>query len=115
MEFRPRYEKVQMIFLGLILAGALFAYGAYALIQASCTLIGRGNPPIGTLVTFYGTEARVLSTIYMGAGIWLFAGSFLSKRHAYRKAKALSWAGALTFLFGICSLAIILCLPLFRQ
>ena len=115
MDSLPRYEKVRMIFLGLILAGALFAYGVYALVQASCTLIGRGTPPIGTLVTFYGTEARLLSAIYIGAGIWLFAGSFLSKSRAYMQAKALSWAGALTLLFGVSSLAIILCLPLLGQ
>ncbi len=71
MDSLPRYEKVKMIFLGLILACALFVYGAYALVQASCTLIGKGNSPIGTLVTFYGTESRLLSTIYIGAGLWL--------------------------------------------
>ena len=103
-----------MVLLGLLLAGALFGYGLYALIQASCTLLGRGNPPIGTFVTFYGIEARLLSTIYLGAGAWLFAGKFLHKRHAYQQAKVLSWVGALTLLFGICSLAVILCLPLFR-
>ena len=114
LDSQPRYEKVQMVLLGLVLAGAFFGYGAYALIQASCTLIGRGNPPIGTFVTFYGIEARLLSTIYIGAGICLFAGNFLSKRSAYRQGKILSWVGALTLSFGACSLVVILCLPLFR-
>ena len=111
---QPRFEKVQMVLLGLVLASALLGYGVYALIQASCTLIGRGNPPIGTFVTFYGIQARLLSTIYIGAGIWLFAGKFLSKRLAQKQAKALSWVGALTLVFGMCSLVVILSLPLFR-
>ncbi len=111
---QPRYEKVQMVLLGLVLAGALFGYGVYAFIQAACTLIGRGNPPIGTFVTFYGIEARLLSTIYIGAGIWLFSGNFLGKRRASKQASPLSWVGALTLVFGMCSLIVILCLPLFR-
>jgi hypothetical protein len=111
---QPKYEKVEMVLLGLILSSALFGYGVYSLIQGSCTLLGRGNPPIGTFVTFYGVEARLLSTIYIGAGTWLFAGKFLHKRHNYQQAKSLSWVGAATLLFGMCSLVVILCLPLFR-
>ena len=111
---QPRYEKVQIVLLGLVLASALFGYGIYALIQASCTLIGRGNSPIGTFVTFYGLEARLLSTIYIGAAIWLFAGQFLSKCLAYKQAKFLSWVGALTLFFGVSSLVVVLCLPFFR-
>jgi hypothetical protein len=113
MQSQPKFEKVEMVLLGLLLSSVLFGYGAYALIQASCTLLGRGNPPLGTFVTFYGIEARLLSTIYLGAGAWLFASKFLNKRHASQQAKALSWAGAVTLLFGMCSLAVILCLPLF--
>jgi hypothetical protein len=103
-----------MVFLGIITASVLFGYGVYALSQASCTLIGRGNTPIGTFVTFYGTEARLLSTIYIGAGLWLFAGSFLSKCQANFRNTALSWLGAMTLMFGLCSLVVILCLPLFQ-
>lgn len=114
IHLQPKYEKVEMVLLGLLLASTLFGYGVYALIQASCTLLGRGSPPIGTFVTFYGIEARLLSTIYIGAGVWLFAGKFLHKSHAYPQAKALSLFGALTLLFGMCSLAVILCLPFFR-
>jgi len=114
LQSQPRYEKLQMVLFGLILAGAFFGYGAYALIQGSCTLIGRGNAPIGTFITFYGIEARLLSTIYIGAGIWLFAGKFISKRRTLKQAKALSWVGALTLLFGMFTLVVILCLPLFR-
>ncbi len=115
MSAMPRYEKIQMVLLGIISASVLFGYGLYAFFQATCTLVGRGNPPFGTFVTFYGAEARLLSTIYIGAGIWLFAGSFLSKRHARHSSKALSWVGAITLMFGMCSLVTILCLPLFQQ
>jgi hypothetical protein len=111
---QPKYEKVEMVLLGLLLSSALFGYGVYALTQASCTLLGRGNPPLGTFVTFYGVEAQLLSTIYLGAGAWLFSSKFLSKRNVSQKTKTLSWVGAVTLLFGMCSLAVILCLPLFR-
>ena len=111
----PKYEKVQMAIFGIALAGLSIAYGMYSLIQGNCTLLGRGNPPIGTFVTFYGIEARLLSTIYIGAGIWLFASAFLSKRNRDNKSKVLSWVGAITLLFGLCSLVVILSLPLFQQ
>ncbi|ROS00372.1 hypothetical protein EDC56_3023 [Sinobacterium caligoides] len=114
VQSKPKYEKAEMVLLGLLLSSALFGYGLNALIQASCTLLGRGSPPLGTFVTFYGTEARLLSTIYLGAGTWLFASKFLSKRHASQAAKALSWVGVVTLLFGMCSLVVILCLPFFR-
>ncbi len=113
IQSQPRYEKIQIFLLGIVLASTLFVYGAYSLMEASCTLIGRGNPPIGTFITFYGVEARLLSTIYIGSGIWLFAGKFLGKSSAYKPAKILSWIGALTLLFGMCSLVVILCLPFF--
>ena len=115
IQSQPKYEKVEMVLLGLVLASVLFGYGVYALIQGSCTLLGRGNPPLGTFVTFYGIEARFLSTIFLGSGAWLFASKFLNKRHASQQANALSWAGAVTLLFGMCSLAVILCLPLIRS
>ena len=115
MEMMPRYEKLQMMLLGVILAPVLFGYGIYAFLQADCTLIGRGSPPIGTFVTFYGTEARLLSSIYVGAGIWLFAGSFLGKCRVGIRAKIISWVGAITLFFGLSSLVVILCLPLFQQ
>ena len=111
----PMYEKVQMLVFGIALAGLSFSYGVYSLIQGSCTLLGRGNPPIGTFVTFYGIEARLLSTIYIGAGIWLFAGAFLSKRIRGNKSKVLSWVGAITLLFGLFSLVVILSSPLFQK
>jgi len=101
----PRYEKVQMVLFGIILASLFFGYGFYALVQANCIIIGRGSP-IGTFVTFYGVEARLLSTIYIGAGIWLFAGCLLRNT-------LISWIGAITLIFGLCTLIIILCLPLF--
>ena len=106
-------ERIVLVFLGVVLAGAFFSYGAYSLIQASCTLVGRGNPPYGTFVTFHGLEARLLSTIYLGGGIWLFADRFLYKQFGYPRAKALSWLGAVTLLFGMCSLVVILFSPLF--
>jgi len=113
METMPRYEKIQIVLIGIVLASALFSYGLYAFAQASCTLIGRGNPPIGTFVTFSGIEARLLSTIYLGAGLWLFSGSFLAK-YQHTRAKVVSWIGASLLFFGICSLVVILCLPLFQ-
>ena len=109
----PIFEKVHMWLLGIALAALSFVYGIYALIQGNLTLIGRGNPPIGTFVTFHGIEARFLSTIFIGAGIWLFAAFFLGKRR--KPNTVLSWAGALTLILGICSLVVILCLPLFQQ
>lgn len=110
---QPKFKKIEMLLLGLVLSSALFGYGVYSLIQASCMLLGRGNSPIGIFVTFYGVEARLLSTIYLGAGAWLFATKFLRKRHAYQQAKFLSWCGAIILLFGMCSLVVILCSSLF--
>ncbi len=102
----PRYEKVQMVLLGIVLASLFFGYGLYAFVQANCTIIGRGVP-IGTFVTFYGIEARLLSTIYIGAGIWLFSGNLLRNT-------LISWFGAITLIFGLCVLIVILCLPFFQ-
>lgn len=111
----PKYEKVQMVFLGIIIASLLFGYGVYALIEGNITLVGRGNPPIGTFVTFNGTEARLLSTIFIGAGMWLFADYFLGKRQVFKLSKKLSWSGAITLLFGMCSLVFILLKPIMQQ
>ncbi|MCG7874402.1 MAG: hypothetical protein JAZ11_20175 [Candidatus Thiodiazotropha lotti] len=107
------FEKVHMWLFGIALSALSFFYGVYALIQGSITLLGRGNPPIGTFVSFQGIEARFLSTIFVGAGIWLFAAFFLGKRN--KPNTALSWLGASTLLFGMCSLVVILCLPFFQQ
>lgn len=108
----PKYEKVQMI-LGFVLGLMLLAYGTYALMFASCTVVGRGNPPMGTIVTFQGLEARLLSTIYLGSGLWLIAATVLRKINKGVGSKQLSWFGAITLLFGMLSLVVILCLPLF--
>lgn len=111
----PKYEKIKMVFLGIIVAFLLAGYGVHALVQGACTLVGRGNPPIGTFVTFYGVEARLLSLIYIGSGIWLFSGFFLGKRiNTASVATALSWVGAVTLLAGMISLVVILILPIFQ-
>lgn len=109
-----RYEKIEMVIFGIILAGLSFSYGVYSLIEGSCTVVGRGVP-IGTSVTFYGAEARLLSSIYIGAGIWLFDGVYLNRLKRGNKSPMLSWVGAIALLFGICSLVVILSLPLFQQ
>ena len=111
----PKYEKIKVVFLGIIVAFLLIGYGVYALVQGACTLVGRGNPPIGTFVTFYGVEARLLSLIYIGSGIWLFAGSLLGKfRNMAGVATYISWVGAVTLLAGMVSLVVILSLPLYQ-
>ena len=110
-----KHEKIQMVFLGVIVAFLLAGYGVYALVQGARTLVGRGNPPIGAFVTFYGVEARLLSLIYTGGGIWLFAVFFLGKRiNTASVATSLSWAGAVTLLAGMISLVVILILPIFQ-
>ena len=115
MKPMPRFEKVKVLLLGIVLASAFFAYGLYALYQASCAVIGRGNFPLGTLLTFHGTKARVLSTIYLGAGLWLFSGLFLSKLQKLNNYKWVSWLGACLLVVGLVSLLVILCLPLIGQ
>jgi len=114
METLARYEKIQMLFFGIVLASLLFGYGLYALVEGRCTLIGNGNPPIGTFVTFYGVEARLLSFVFLGAGLWLFSNSFLDKYRPRGNNKILSWFGAITLMFGLCSLVFILSQPLFQ-
>ena len=75
-----RYEKIHVA--GVILLSIiLFTYGVGALIFGICHVVGRGNAPIGTIVIFYGLEARLLSSLYTGGGIMLFAMGFLSKFH----------------------------------
>lgn len=112
-----RYEKVSMIFIGIILALLLSSYGIYSLIQGSCTLVGRGNAPWGTFVTFYGLQARLLSFIYSGSGIFLFAQNVLGKLHytvgVSKFSTPLKWLGMFFILLGMGTLVIILCTPLF--
>lgn len=114
MEVMPKYEKIQMALFGIILAAALFGYGFYSLITGTCTVIGRGFP-VGTFVSFSGIEARLLSFIYTGAGLWLFSGFYLNKLQRKYKNNLLSWVGALSLLFGLLSLVVILCLPFLQQ
>jgi len=114
METLPRYEKIHMLFFGIVLALLSFGYGLYALVEGRCTLIGNGNPPVGTFVTFYGMEARLLSFLFLGAGLWLFSSSFLDIYRPRANNKALSWFGAVTLMFGLCSLVFILSQPLFK-
>jgi hypothetical protein len=113
MDKMPTYEKVRMWLFGVALAVLSFLYGGYALVQGSITLLGRGNPPIGTFISFQGMEARFLSAIFVGAGIWLFGGFVVEKRNSSNT--VLSWVGALTLLLGMCSLVVILCQPFFQQ
>jgi hypothetical protein len=109
----PTYEKVNMWLFGVALAALSFLYGVYALVQGSITLLGRGNPPIGTFISFQGMEARFLSAIFIGSGIWLFGGFVLEKRNSSNT--MLSWVGAIKLLLGMCSLVVILCLSFFQQ
>jgi hypothetical protein len=111
----PRYERIYAVLFGIVLAGLSLFYGIYALIQGNCTLLGKGSPPFGALVTFYGLEARLLSSIYIGAGIWLFAGAFLGKISKLSQSRILSWVGAIALVFGLCVLVVILSAPLFQQ
>jgi len=114
METLARYEKTHMVFFGIILASLSLGYGLYALVEGSCTLIGNGNPPVGTFVTFYGMEARLLSFIFIGAGLLMFSSSFLAKYRPRSNHKTFSWLGAITLMFGICSLVFILSQPFFQ-
>ena len=106
----PRYVKLQMVLFGLVLAFCAFSYGVYALVTGTCTLVGRGAP-IGTFVTFYGVEARILSLIYIGSGLWLFSGIYLSRLNLQRQSKLLSWIGASLLMIGLCFLLFVLSQP----
>ena len=112
-----RYEKILLVST-VMLSVILFAYGLWALVFGICHVVGRGNAPIGTVVAFYGLEARFLSNLYTGGGILVFAMGFLSKLHYtitwQRYSKSLSWVGVILLAFGVCALAVILCLPLFK-
>jgi hypothetical protein len=103
-----------MFFFGIVLPLLLFGSGAYSFLQGSCTLVGRGNPPFGTAVTFHGSEARLVSFIYIGASIWLFGGALLSRFQA-RMGHKFSWAGAIILLIGLFSLVTILLFPVVQQ
>lgn len=111
------YEKLVLAG-SLILSAVLISYGVWALVSGICHVGGRGNPPIGTIVTFHGLEARLLSNIYTGGGIAIFAHAFLSKLHysisVRQYAKPLCTVGLLLLALGMLSLAAILCLPLIR-
>ena len=112
VEEKLKNDILPMVFLGVILALIFFGYGVYSLTQGNCTLIGRGNPPIGTFVTFYGSQARLVSTIYLGIGILLFARFFLRNTNKRIFCKTLSYVGVITILFGLCSSLVIMLLPL---
>lgn len=112
------YEKLVLAG-SLILSAVLFSYGVWAMVSGICHVGGRGNPPIGTIVTFHGLEARLLSNIYTGGGIAIFAHAFLSKLHysirGRQYAKPLLAIGVLLLAFGMFSLVAILCFPLIRE
>ena len=107
-EVVPLYERIQRAVFGVLFALLSFGYGLYSLVFAKCVLAGKGNPPWGTFVTFYGTEARLLSAIFIGAGIWTYAAQILIHRNEQLGVK-LSWFGASTTVFGcICLIGILL-------
>ena len=112
-EKRLKYDIYLMVLVGSIIALLAFGYGVYCLVNAQCTVVGRGNPPIGTFLTLYGTDARLVSTIYIGTGIFLFARFLVRNIPKVQLSRQLSWVGALTILFGLCSLVIIMLSPLF--
>ncbi len=112
-ETRLKNDIYFMIFIGGIFAFLSFGYGVYCLANGQCTVVGRGNPPIGTFLTLYGTDARLVSTIYIGTGILLFARFLVRNLPNVKLSRKLSWVGALTILFGLCSLVIIMLLPFF--
>lgn len=111
------YEKLMLVG-AIILSATLLGYGLWSLASGIFHFGGRGNPPLGTIVTFYGLEARLLSNIYTGGGILIFAHSFLGKLHFSigwrRYAKPLFWLGVLLLAFGMFTLAVILSLPLIQ-
>lgn len=111
------YEKLMLVG-SVILSAILLGYGLWSLVSGISHFGGRGNPPIGTIVTFYGIEARLLSNIYTGGGIIIFSHVFLGKLHYSigwrRYANPLLWLGVLLLVFGMFSLAIILLLPLIQ-
>jgi hypothetical protein len=112
-----KYEIVNIVVFGFILALALFAYGVFALLQAKCAFVGRGHFPTGTLVYFYGAQARLISTIYIGAGITIFSLVFLKRIVRSYKASLyatlLTWFGMVLVLFGLITLVAIMLSVLF--
>lgn len=107
---RTKIDRAPAALFGIVLASLSFFYGVYVFLEASCTLLGRGN----VFIIFYGVEARLLSLIFIGLGIWLFSGVFLAKCRPRVNAEAISWLGAVTLFFGLCSLVFILSKPLFK-
>ena len=102
-----------VIFVGGIFALSAFGYGVYCMVNGQCTVVGRGNPPIGTFLTLYGTDARLVSTIYIGMGILLFARFLVRNLSKVQLSRQLSWVGVFIILFGLCSLVNIIVLPFF--
>ena len=107
-----KYEIVNIVLFGIVVAAVFFAYGMFALLQAKCIFVGRGNFPTGTVVYFYGVQARLISTIYIGAGISIFALVFLKRIVQSQKASLyatlLIWLGILLVLFGLTALVAIM-------
>jgi hypothetical protein len=112
-----KYEIVNIVLFGIILAATLFVYGVVALLQAKCIFVGRGNFPTGSLAYFYGAQARLISAIYIGAGISIFSLVFLKRIVRSQKASLyatlLSWLGVLLVLFGLIALVAIMLSILF--
>ncbi len=111
-EKRCRNDLYPMILIGCIAAFSIFGYGLYGFVVGQCTVIGRGNPPIGTFLTLYDTDARLVSFIYTGTGIFLFAHFLVRNIPLVNLSKSLSWIGVVSILFGLCSLMMIMLLPL---
>lgn len=111
------YEKLQVVAV-LLISVLLFSYGLWALIFGVCHLAGNGNPPFGTVVTFHGLQARLLSTIFIGGSIAFLSFGFLNKLSrrfvVNRLNNTISWLGVLLLVFGMCCLVVILSLPVFK-
>ena len=112
-EKRFKNDIYPMILLGGIVAFTILGYGLYSFFVGQCTVLGKGNQPIGTFLTLYGTDGRLVSFIYIGTGIFLFAHFLVRDIPLVKLSRFLSWVGALALLFGLCSLLIIMLLPLF--
>ena len=119
MEFEKeevfKTEKILSVIIGLIASIITFGYGVYGLILGKCTLLGRGNNPIGTFVTFYGYQGRIISSVYIGAGILLFARFYIRNTKNKLLCSTLSYAGILLLIFGLCSSLFIMLAPLFKN
>lgn len=97
-----KYQKVQLVTLGLIAPLSIVATTSYWLTQGVTALPTRGDG-----IFFYGSQAYLVSTFWYGSSLTLFMGfCAFPLRNRYkspRHLEALTWFGGLTTALGLFS------------